>query len=171
MPVAPIFHTVNLGTRWEEFDWAGFEVAARKLARPEAIPGVNYPFALSRTLWDEVGALDERFNPGPANDPDIFYRLHFAGAEMVRAEDCLAYHFSGKSSRMADEASRERREWREVTDRNEARFAEKWGEKYRYANGGLPDPGSEAAIGGCLRLLGRSRSCFVDRASPLDRHL
>ncbi|MCE9584596.1 MAG: glycosyltransferase [Planctomycetes bacterium] len=144
VPVAPIFHAVNLGTRHEEFDWAGFEAAAGKLSREATVPGVNYPFALARTLWQEVGELDERFNPGPANDPDLFYRLSFADAEMLRAEDCLAYHFSGKSSRMADEATRERREWREVTDRNEARFEEKWGERYRYANGGLPDPGSEA---------------------------
>lgn len=144
VPVASIFHTVNLGARWQDFDWVGFEDSSRRLAKAEATPGVNYPFALAKTLWQEVGALDERFNPGPANDPDLFYRLHLAGAEMVRAEDCLAYHFSGKSSRMADEATRERREWREVTDRNEKRFEEKWGERYRYANGGLPEPGSEA---------------------------
>lgn len=145
VPVAQIFHTVNLGSRWEEFDWPGFEQAAHRLSKPVATPGVNYPFALSRTLWNEVGALDERFNPGPANDPDLFYRLHLAGAEFIRAEDCLAYHFSGKSSRLAGEATAEHRAWREVTDRNEARFAEKWGERYRYKNGGLPEPGPEAA--------------------------
>lgn len=144
VPVAPVFHTKNLGGRWEEFDWPGFDAAARELASPTATPGVNYPFAISRWLWDEVGGLDERFDPGPANDPDLFYRLRIAGAEFLRALDCIAYHFSGKSSRLADEASAEHRRWREVTDRNEARFEEKWGERYRYANGGLPEPGVEA---------------------------
>jgi len=105
---------------------------------------VNYPFVLSKALWEEVGGLDERFNPGPANDPDLFYRLVFANAELIRAEDAIAYHFSGKSSRMADEARQERREWQVVTARNERRFVEKWGEEYRYVNGGLPSPGPEA---------------------------
>jgi glycosyltransferase involved in cell wall biosynthesis len=144
VPVAPIFHAHDCGARWDEFDEAKFLAAAAELRREQAVPGVNYPFALSRTLWDEAGGLDERFNPGPANDPDLFYRLTLLGAEMVRAEDCLAYHFSGKSSRLAGEASVEHRAWHEVTERNEARFAEKWGERYRYANGGLPDPGPEA---------------------------
>lgn len=144
VPVAPIFHAIDCGARWDEFDETRFLEAARAVSRPQAVDGVNYPFALSAELWREVGGLDERFNPGPANDPDLFYRLHLAGARMIRAEDAVAYHFSGKSSRMADEATAERREWHELTERNEARFAEKWGEPYRYTNGGLPDPGPEA---------------------------
>jgi glycosyltransferase involved in cell wall biosynthesis len=95
-------------------------------------------------LWDELGGLDERFNPGPANDPDLFYRLALSGVEMIRAEDALVYHFSGKSSRMADEAKTENPVWHEITERNEGRFLEKWGERYQYANGGLPAPGPAA---------------------------
>ncbi len=144
VPVAPIFHARNCGSRWDEFDERRFHEAAREVSKNQETPGVNYPFALSKSLWEEVGGLDEIFNPGPANDPDLFYRLHFLGARMTRAEDVLVYHFSGKSSRMADEAKAEQREWHEITDRNEKRFAEKWGEPYRYANGGLPDPGPEA---------------------------
>jgi glycosyltransferase involved in cell wall biosynthesis/GT2 family glycosyltransferase len=144
VPVARIFHAVDCGTRWDEFNEGRFQEAAKRLARKEETPGINYPFVLSKELWDEVGGLDERFDPGPANDPDLFYRLSFLGVRMVRAEDAIIYHFSGKSSRMADEATAERMEWHAVTDRNEGRFVEKWGERYRYSNGGLPDPGPEA---------------------------
>jgi len=144
VPVAPIFHARNCGTRSDEFDEARFHLAVREVSKNQETPGVNYPFALPKALWEDVGGLDERFDPGPANDPDLFYRLSFLGARMVRAEDVIVYHFSGKSSRMADEAKAERREWHEITDRNERRFVEKWGEAYRYANGGLPDPGPEA---------------------------
>jgi glycosyltransferase involved in cell wall biosynthesis/GT2 family glycosyltransferase len=144
VPVATIFHARNCGTRFDQFDEAKFVEAAAQLARDQETPGINYPFVISKALWEEVGGLDERFNPGPANDPDLFYRLTLLGAEMVRAEDVIIYHFSGKSSRMAGEARQENVEWHRITDRNEARFEEKWGERYRYANGGLPDPGPEA---------------------------
>lgn len=144
VPVARIFHTRNCGTRWDEFNETEFVRAASDVQRVESTPGVNYPFAISRALWDEVGGLDEFFNPGPANDPDLFYRLHFVGARMIRAENFLVYHFSGKSSRLAGEAKTEHREWHEITERNEVRFREKWGEPYQYANGGLPNPGAPA---------------------------
>lgn len=144
VPVASIFHARNCGTRWDEFDEARFHAAVREVSKPRQVSGVNYPFVLSKSLWNEVGGLDERFNPGPANDPDLFYRMTFAGAKMVRAEDVVIYHFSGKSSRLADEAKTEHVEWHLVTERNEERFLEKWGERYRYANGGLPNPGPEA---------------------------
>lgn len=144
VPVASIFHAENCGGRFDEFNERRFHDAAARLARHDAVTGINYPFAISTKLWDELGGLDERFNPGPANDPDLFYRLHFAGAKMIRAQDCVIYHFSGKSSRLAEEAQSERREWHLVTQRNEARFEEKWGERYRYANGGLPEPGEKA---------------------------
>jgi glycosyltransferase involved in cell wall biosynthesis/GT2 family glycosyltransferase len=144
VPVAPIFHTADCGTRWDLFDESAYHDALARLVKASESPGINYPFALPRALWEEVGGLDEVFNPGPANDPDLFYRLNFAGARMVRAEDVVVYHFSGKSSRMAGETRHERPEWSAITDRNEGRFVDKWGERYKYSNGGLPDPGPEA---------------------------
>jgi len=144
VPVASIFHAKNCGTRWDDFAEGRFHAAAREVSIAREVPGVNYPFALSKALWDELGGLDETFNPGPANDPDLFYRLTFAGARMVRGDDVVIYHFSGKSSRMADEAMEEHDEWHRLTVRNEARFLEKWGERYQYVNGGLPQPGTEA---------------------------
>jgi glycosyltransferase involved in cell wall biosynthesis/GT2 family glycosyltransferase len=144
VPVAQIFHTLNCGTRWDEFDGRRFNEAVESLSKSRESPGINYPFVISKRLWEEVGGLDERFDPGPANDPDLFYRLYFAGAELVRAEDVIIYHFSGKSSRMADESRQERLEWHRITDRNEGRFVQKWGERYRYVNGSLPNPGPEA---------------------------
>jgi alpha-1,3-rhamnosyl/mannosyltransferase len=144
VPVAAIFHRMNCGTRWDEFDEAAYHSTVREVSDNREVSGINYPFVLSKALWDEVGGLDERFDPGPANDPDLFYRLHLSGAALVRAQDVVVYHFSGKSSRMADEADSERRAWHEITVRNERRFEEKWGERYRYSNGGVPDPGPEA---------------------------
>lgn len=144
VPVASIFHARNCGTRFDEFNEELFSQAASDLAQDRETPGVNYPFVISKALWKELGGLDQRFDPGPANDPDLFYRLSLMGIKMVRAEDVLTYHFSGKSSRLAEETNRETEEWHRITDRNEARFEEKWGERYRYANGGLPDPGPAA---------------------------
>ncbi|MBU0704341.1 MAG: hypothetical protein KKC18_10800, partial [Chloroflexi bacterium] len=116
----------------------------QELTKSDAVPGVNHPFALSKRLWDKVGGLDEHFNPGPASDPDLFYRLYFQGALMMRAHNVVLYHFSGKSSRMANESRLELADWRAETERCNRLFIEKWGEYYRYEFGGLPNPGPAA---------------------------
>jgi len=144
VPVASFFVKHDCGRSWQDFRWEDFERVAAKVARSEAVPGVNHPFVISKTLWEKVGGLDERFNPGPASDPDLFYRLFFEGTLMMRAQNVVLYHFSGKSSRMANESCVELPGWRTETERCNRLFIEKWGEYYCYKFGGLPQPGSAA---------------------------
>ena len=144
VPVASFFVRCNCGRSWRDFQWERFESAAQEAYKPCAAPGVNHPFVIAKTLWDRVGGLDERFNPGPASDPDLFYRLCLEGVLMIRAENVALYHFSGKSSRMANESPVELASWRAQTDRCNRAFIDKWGEYYRYEFGGLPNPGPSA---------------------------
>ncbi len=144
VPVAPFFIAYNCGRTWQDFSWERFEMAATRSAKPTAQPGVNHPFAITKALWDEIGGLDERFNPGPASDPDLFYRLTLSGAIMIRADDVVLYHFSGKSSRMADEAKSEHAVWRGHTERCNRLFVAKWGEYYGQTFGEVPQPGPVA---------------------------
>jgi len=144
VPVASFFAACNCGHMAQEFHWGRFEAAVQRISRPHAAPGVNHPFVLHRALWDRVGGMDERFNPGPASDPDLFYRLHFEGAEMVRGHNAVLYHFSGKSSRMANESLSEHSSWRQHTERCNRLFVDKWGEYYNHPFGGVPSPGPVA---------------------------
>jgi glycosyltransferase involved in cell wall biosynthesis len=139
VPVAPIFHTRNCGTDTATFDWLSFDEAVGALMADRTEPGVNYPFAISRALWDAVGGLDPAFNPGPVSDPDLFYRLAMAGARFVRSRASLLYHFSGVSLRRKTPDR-----WQVAEAANLQRFAQKWGEMPRYGFGGVPDPSPRA---------------------------
>jgi len=137
--VASIFHTLNCGVNADSFDWAQFRQASRTLYEDVIEPGVQYPFCISKELWNRVGGLDPAFNPGPFNDPDLFYRLALEGVEFIRSRSSLIYHFSGVTFRRRDPEY-----WQEAENQNFQIFLNKWGEEPKYTFGSTVTPGPNA---------------------------
>jgi GT2 family glycosyltransferase len=53
--------------------------------------------AVRRSVYEELGGMDERFGTGYYEDVDFSLRAKLAGFRMMMAEDCFVYHHSGKS--------------------------------------------------------------------------
>jgi GT2 family glycosyltransferase len=74
-----------------------------------------------RTVWNEIGGLDESFEIGMFEDDDFALRVRQSGRRMVTAEDCFVHHFGQGSFKKLP-----RREYEELFDRNRRRFESKW---------------------------------------------
>jgi len=142
VPVASCHIKKDFGPTWGEFR----EMEFLKFAKAEQLhkqgvleSGVNYPFLVSRKLWEEAGGLDERFNPGPGSDPDLFYRLSRRGAEFMRVRSSLFYHFGGRASRFAGESVRQADYWKQAAVSSRKVFAQKWGRPWDFSFGQVPE--------------------------------
>jgi len=130
----------DFGLTAEAFNLEAWASEAEKLKEDRCEPGINYPFLIEAELFRRIGGIDERFS-GPVHDPDLFYRIALAGAEMLRVRDSLCYHFSGRTLRFADGRARVSEQWIKGETEGKIAFLQKWGEKQRYSFGGVPYPG------------------------------
>ena len=150
VPVAPCHIKRDFGQTFKEFREQEFinYAGAENRQRQEAFePGVNYPFLIHRKLWEQLDGLDERFNPGPGSDPDLFYRLALKGTELLRVRASLFYHFGGRASRFAGELGRQSDAWKKAARASRKVFAQKWGRPWDFGFGQAPKikrPGSMA---------------------------
>lgn len=77
---------------------------------------------LRRSLWEELGGLDERYEVGMFEDDDFCLRIRNAGYEIVTAEDCFIHHFgNGSFGKLPSRQSEA------LFSENRKRFEEKWG--------------------------------------------
>jgi len=141
VPVAPCHIKRDFGRAFGEFREQEFlKYAATENLHKQGLsaPGVNYPFLIHRGLWEQLGGLDERFNPGPGSDPDLFYRLALKGTEFRRVCSSLFYHFGGRASRFAGESGRQSVSWEKAAGRSRNVFAQKWGRPWDFGFGQTP---------------------------------
>jgi len=131
----------NFGAVAAAFDRAAFDQEAPTLGEDHLFPGVAYPFMIAKDLYWQVGAIDERFS-GPCHDPDLFFRLTLAGAEMLRVRNSLCYHFSGRSLRFEGDQEVVSANWIRAETNAQIAFLWKWGERPpRDRLGVVPRPG------------------------------
>ncbi|MDP2808280.1 MAG: glycosyltransferase family 9 protein, partial [bacterium] len=150
VPVAPCHIKHDFGQTFGEFreqEFLNYAAAENRHKQGVSEPGANYPFLISRKLWEQLDGLDERFNPGPGSDPDLFYRLALKGTEFLRVRSSLFYHFGGRASRFAGESGRQSDVWKRAAAASREVFAKKWGRPWDFGFGQEPKikrPGSLA---------------------------
>ena len=83
--------------------------------------------AMRRSLYEQIGPLDERFEIGLLEDDDYSRRVREAGYRLLCADDGFVHHF-GETSFGKLAASGE---YGRVLEANRARFEEKWQEPWR----------------------------------------
>ncbi|MHA1286128.1 MAG: glycosyltransferase [Candidatus Thorarchaeota archaeon] len=78
---------------------------------------------LSRELYEKIGGLDERFNPGGYDDYDYVLRAIEAGYSAVVCGDTFVYHFGQQSTSLPE------LRWMKGGLHNRWKFYEKWESK------------------------------------------
>jgi GT2 family glycosyltransferase len=104
-------------TRSREHAGEAFEIATLTM----------FCVAIRRSLYEQVGPLDERFETGLLEDDDYSRRIREAGYRLLCADDAFVHHF-GETSFGKLAASGE---YARVLEANRARFEEKWKEPWR----------------------------------------
>lgn len=80
-----------------------------------------YCAVIRRSLWEQLGGLDERFEVGMFEDDDLSLRVRRAGLRVAAAEDCFVHHFGqGSFGRLP------RGDYERIFERNRRRFEQKW---------------------------------------------
>lgn len=80
-----------------------------------------YCVLVPKTVWDEVGQLDETFEVGTFEDDDFSLRIKRAGYRVIVAEDCFIHHFGNGSFAKLPSGESVR-----IFERNRDRFERKW---------------------------------------------
>lgn len=148
VPTPPPHRVRDFGHHPESFKIEEFfEQAAGE--KPGSELGINYPFLIPKELWDRVGGLDVRFEPGSASDPDLFIRLALLEPRpaMVRARDAVFYHFASRSSIFA--GGRLSFGWKLHRRHGRAMFRHKWGRMWGHRFGDVPEVESWRSIVPC----------------------
>lgn len=84
-----------------------------------------YCVVMRKSIADQIGPLDERYEVGTFEDDDYARRVQEAGYRVICAEDVFVHHHGRASfSKLADA------EYRDLFERNRRRYEEKWGEPW-----------------------------------------
>lgn len=84
---------------------------------------VGFCLVIRDTVFHELGMLDESFGIGNYEDDDYCLRALRAGYRLCIAEDCFIFHYGSRTFAGMGLVSDA---WRELLERNEQVFAQKW---------------------------------------------
>ena len=93
---------------------------ARKLLEVDTV--AFFCVAMPRSLYSEIGGLDERFGQGFFEDDDYCQRARQAGYRVVIAEDVFVHHHLSASFGKLDDPERQK-----LFEKNKRLYEEKWG--------------------------------------------
>jgi GT2 family glycosyltransferase len=140
--------------------WAELVHFADARAREHAGEAIEIPtltmfcVAMRRSVYEQIGPLDERFETGLLEDDDYSRRVREAGYRLLCADDAFVHHF-GETSFGKLAASGE---YTRVLEANRARFEEKWQEPWR--------PYERRQSGRYTELVERVRQQVLDATPP-----
>jgi polysaccharide pyruvyl transferase CsaB len=101
--------------RGKEFDGIAFEIKTLAL----------FCTLISKSLYEEIDGLDERYGIGMFEDDDLAMKVRKAGYRLVCAEDAFIHHFHSASFKLLDDAR-----YQEILNTNRKKYEEKWGVKW-----------------------------------------
>ena len=82
---------------------------------------IMFATLIKRSVWNNVGELDERFTPGNYEDNDYGVRVIMSGYSNVLCWNSFIFHYGSRSF------SQDKRQYLNVLDDNKKKFIEKWG--------------------------------------------
>lgn len=82
--------------------------------------------ALRRSVFQEVGPLDERFGVGMFEDDDYALRVKQCGYKIICAEDIFIHHWGGASFTLLGQVT-----YRKLFEENRRKFEQKWGVEWQ----------------------------------------
>jgi GT2 family glycosyltransferase len=108
---------------WGEFERFAATRADRYSGAAFEIPTLTmFCVAMQRSLYEEVGPLDERFETGLLEDDDYSRRVREAGRRLLCADDAFVHHFGETSFGKLVPTG----EYARLLKANKARFEDKW---------------------------------------------
>jgi GT2 family glycosyltransferase len=113
--------------------WGGFLQFARERQRDLAGTGFEVPvlamycMAMRRSVYEELGPLDERFQVGLLEDDDYAERARQAGYGLRCAQDVFVHHFGEASFGELVPTG----EYARLLAENKRRYREKWGKPWQ----------------------------------------
>ncbi len=98
--------------RADQYSGSSFEIRVLAL----------YCAMISRTLYNQLGGLDERYQVGMFEDDDLALKIQHAGFNLLCAEDVFIHHFHKISfNQFTDQ------EFHRIFQENKIKFEQKWG--------------------------------------------
>jgi GT2 family glycosyltransferase len=89
-----------------------------------------YCVAMRRTVFDEIGPLDEQFEVGMFEDDDYAMRIRQHGYRVICAEDVFVHHVGRASFSQLNE-----QEYRRIFETNLHRYEAKWNTTWKMHSG------------------------------------
>lgn len=103
-------------------------------SRAEPVPGlISACWLMKREVYEQIGPLDEVFNPAQYEDLDFCYRAREAGWEVWYEPAAVMYHYENVTTAGSSDIN-----FRYVTIRNGLEFKRRWQHMFR-REGGPPD--------------------------------
>lgn len=84
---------------------------------------VGFCLLIRDTVWQQLGGLDEAFGIGNFEDDDYCMRVLRAGHRLCVAEDCFVFHYGSRTFAAMGILEES---WRDLIERNEQIFQQKW---------------------------------------------
>jgi polysaccharide pyruvyl transferase CsaB len=85
-----------------------------------------YCVLIPRSVWNQVGELDQEFQVGMFEDDDLSLRIRKAGYRVIAADDCFIHHFgNGSFAKLPSQDSLR------IFEQNKKRYEQKWGVSWK----------------------------------------